>query len=295
MSTTSNIPDLKRIQFFAGQRLTAQDLTDVQRANLELRWLHNRSLHGWGIGVGYGVTGERGDTSVTVAPGYALDCMGRELILTESVTVTVPAIAGNSDGTAATFFLTVSYLDDADQSTVETRPGVCLPAGTVRLTEGPLIQWQELKDISAGMNVILAQASVLNCQLDSPLALDVRRSARPLEQPYISSGQVAPGDVVWAANSAGNGLTTRVDTSDAKFQATPAYFAHVMGPRLLNLGAGAAPVLILVSVSQPAADGFNCDILLLGGSGNFAPLDPAELSKVAEDSPWTVVWMGVEG
>lgn len=59
MSARTDIPELKRIQFFNGQRLTAGDMTELQRANRELRWLHNRSLHGWGIGTGYGVAGER--------------------------------------------------------------------------------------------------------------------------------------------------------------------------------------------------------------------------------------------
>ena len=49
----NDIPDLERITFFAGQRLLARDLGDLQRADRELRWLHNRSLHTWGIGIGF--------------------------------------------------------------------------------------------------------------------------------------------------------------------------------------------------------------------------------------------------
>ncbi|MDQ1450756.1 MAG: hypothetical protein QOK38_622 [Acidobacteriaceae bacterium] len=298
MSTSTSIPDLKRIQFFPGQRLTAQDLTDVQTANREYRWLHNRALHAWGIGVGYGVTGERGDTSVIVAAGYAIDCLGRELVLTEPVTLTIPAVAGISAGggtvTAATFYLTATYMDDTAQSAAEERPGVCVPAGTVRLTEGPLLQWQQLKDVQGGINIILAQANVLNCQLNSALALAVRRSARPSQQPYIESGEVGPPVIAWNTAAAAATITTRVDTSAAKFQAIPTYFVHVMGSREITLGTALIMVLAVVSVSNPAPDGFNCDVMLYASSG-LKPLDVSTVATLLSALEWTVVWMGVEG
>jgi hypothetical protein len=299
MSTSTTIPDLKRIQFFAGQRLTAQDLTDVQTANREYRWLHNRSLHSWGIGVGYGVTGERGDTAVIVSTGYAIDCLGRELVLTAPVTLTVPAVAGTSASTpgvlvAATFFLTATYLEDAAQAAEEQRPGVCMPAGTIRLTEGPLLQWQQLKDIQSGINIILAQASVLNCQLNSALALEVRRSARPSQQPLIEAGQIGPPSVTWNTTPNPATITTRVDTSSARFQAIPSYLVHVMGSREIAAGAGPITLLSVVSVSHPAPDGFDCDVMLVSANG-LKPLDATTVAGILNSLQWTVVWMGVEG
>ncbi len=298
MSTATGIPDLKRIEFFNGQRLTAQDMTAVQSANRELRWLHNRSLHGWGIGIGYGVAGETGDTSVTIAPGYAIDCLGRELILTSPVTMTIPAVAGISAGgstlTAATYFLTASYLDDTGQSTAESRPGVCLPGGTVRLTEGPLIQWQEFKDIQDGMNIILAEASILNCQLNAPLGLGVRRPARPPQQPYINAGQVPPGAITWTPTVIG--IRARVDTSAAQFQATPAYFANVVGSRQIAIGNINILLVTAVIIDSPAPDGFFCDVLLLQNNpaSGVAPLNPALLPATIALLQWTIDWMGVE-
>jgi hypothetical protein len=299
----STIPNLKRIEFFNGQRLTAQDLTDVQDANRQLRWLHNRSLHGWGIGIGYGVTGEAGDTTVTVAPGYAIDCLGRELILTQPVTLPVPAVAGVSSGGSkpdpATYFLTITYIDDSAQPTVESRPGVCLPAGTVRLAEGPFIQWQQLKDIQDGMNVILAEGSILNCQLNAPLGLGVRRNARPAEQPYINAGQVPPAAITWTPVA--GGIATRVDTSAAKFAATPAYFAHVMGPRQVKVGSGEFFTLYsLVTVplvELPAPDSFVLQVLLLqfDQSNAVVAVPPADVNNIIPVLNWTIVWMGIEG
>jgi hypothetical protein len=300
--SAASIPDLKRIEFFTGQRLTAQDLTDVQDANRELRWLHNRSLHGWGIGTGYAVVGETGDTAVTISPGYAIDCMGRELILTESVTMTVPAVAGDSAGSKtvpATFFLTISYLDDTGQSTVEARPGVCLPGGTVRLSEGPLIQWQRFTDIQDGMNVILAEASVLNCQLNAPLGLDVRRPARPSQQPYINAGQVSPAAITWI--QVVGGIRAQVDTSAAQFGATPAYFMHVMGPRQVSVSfPGGSESFFLVTVAivnNPTPAGFNCDVLLLklDDTGAVVAVAPTDVPSLIPALQWTIVWMGIQG
>ena len=298
--SAATIPNLKRIEFFAGQRLTAQDLTDVQDANRQLRWLHNRSLHGWGIGIGYGVTGEAGDTSVAIAPGYAIDCLGRELILTALVTMPVPAVAGVSSGTGtvtpATFFLTISYLDDAFQATEESRPGVCLHGGTVRLTEGPLIQWQQLKDIQDGMNVILAEATVLNCQLNAPLGLDVRRNALPSNQPYINAGQVPPAAITWTPVV--GGIAAFVDTSTAKFAATPAYFAHAMGSRRISVSPTLAYSLVTVPLIESALpNGFVLQIVLLmfNNFNQVVAVDAKDIPSLIPFLNWTIVWMGIEG
>src|SRR5260370_28597894 len=77
MSQNASVPEVKRNLFFPGQQLTAEDLTDLNLANRELRWLHNRALHGWGIVVGFGAKVARRASVVTVEPGDAVDCLGR--------------------------------------------------------------------------------------------------------------------------------------------------------------------------------------------------------------------------
>jgi hypothetical protein len=299
MSAATDIPDLLRIQFFNGQRLTAADFAALQRSNRELRWLHNRSLHGWGIGIGYGVAGERGESSVSVAPGYAIDCLGRELILTEPVVMTVPAVASASDGSPGTYYLTATYKQDSAQEVAEERPGVCLPGGTVRLTEGPLISWRQQKDITDGIDIILAQAAILNCQLDAPLNVAVRRAARPSQQPYIAAGQTLPASTVWSLKFEAGvpvGITARVDTTAARFQVTPVYFAHLMGTRTITTPAGPQFAATLVAISQPAAGGFNCDVYLPAATtGDTVFLDVKEVQSLLNALPWSVVWMGIEG
>src|SRR2546423_14021062 len=120
MPDNVSIPDLERITFFDGQQLTASDLTDLQGANRELRWLHNRSLHNWGIGTGLGVMGERGSRTVTVAPGYGIDHAGREIILTETQVLPVPAVASAAGGQEAVFYIVAAYRPDQEQPVTES-------------------------------------------------------------------------------------------------------------------------------------------------------------------------------
>jgi len=304
MSARTDIPSLQRIRFFSGQRLTAEDMTALQKANRELRWLHNRSLHGWGIGTGFGVTGARGASSVTIEPGYAIDCMGREIILTEPATMTIPAVAGvlspENELSPAVYYLTASYKDDTSQNVAEKRPGVCVPGGTVRLAEEPVLAWRQPDKITEGMDIILAQASILNCQLAADLSLTVRRSARPSQQPYIAAGQTPPGNTQWSAIVVDGdvvGVSTTVSTSGARFQSTPQYFAHVVGSRSVSTPAFVLVVNVLPVVKDPAPDQFVCEAYVVfpgsptGGGGST----PAAVEAIVETLQWYVVWMGVEG
>src|SRR5690554_6001767 len=137
MTTNSTIPALERLAFFEGQRLTDIDLSALQSYLREIDRLHNRALHSWGIALGFEVTGARGERTVTVQPGYALDCNGRELILAEETVLEIPA-----DSELTSYFLTVSYAEDADLTAV-TRSGVCYDDGAVRRPERPHLRWMD--------------------------------------------------------------------------------------------------------------------------------------------------------
>ena len=74
-----------------------------------MRWLHNQSLHQPGVGSGYAVAGNIGDREVTISPGYALNSLGREIILTQTRFEPIPPVADNGSGGSAFYQLTVSY------------------------------------------------------------------------------------------------------------------------------------------------------------------------------------------
>jgi hypothetical protein len=290
MVEKADIPRLERITFFSGQRLTAKDLTELQRAHRELRWLHNRSLHGWGIGIGLAVTGERGASAVTIEPGYGVDCLGREIILTEKKTIKVPAVAGAPGGTEAVYYLVAGYQGDEVQQVAERRPGVCIPGGTVRLSEEPLIDWRRPNQLKEGLELVLAQVWIQNCQLSRPLSLAPRRYARPAQQPYIAAGQTSEGNTAWQEWKVNNtlvGVETRVDTSAAHFRTTPRYIAHIVGERFLVDGNGWLAAWGLPAVVDATPLGFSLQVFLMAW-----PISGVEAVKQLK---WHVVWMGIEG
>jgi len=87
MSTEKTIQKgFKRINFFKGFLTTEKDWNEAELYHVEKRRLHNRLLHAPGVVGGYQgelrvVARARGDLSVEVQPGYAIDGQGNDLIL----------------------------------------------------------------------------------------------------------------------------------------------------------------------------------------------------------------------
>ena len=315
MTTPLAIPSLERPGFFDGQRLDAADLGAIYDFHRAMRWLHNRALHGWGIAAGLHVRGAKGDREVTVAPGYALDCEGNDIVLTHAATLQVPPVAGSPNGGPAHFHLTASYQADGELAASETRAGVCHDGGAVRRVEAPRLRWQNPNDVSSpdtrfrrGLDIVLASVQVERCELAAAPGTAERRDARPAAQPYLAAGQTDPAKTAWAlypANGPVLGVETVVDTAAARFGTTPAYSAHVMGARRLPIGgAPAAGQLVdgFASVVDPTPVGFVLRVML----PRALPLPPYTLnpeaildaklpSLLSTQLRWSVAWMGVEG
>lgn len=303
MSAKIEIPRLDRVWFFEGQALTADDLADAQATTREQRWLHNRSLHGWGIGVGLHVHGGRWDRQVTVDPGYAVDRHGREVVSTETETLAVPADAGSASGQASVYYVIAAYQKDADQEIVDDRDGACGASGTVRLSDEALLAWRRPEQVREGFDLVLAQAWVRNCRLARPLSATVRRSARPSAHPYVAAGRTPPGETKWHAWMAGGsllGVKANVDTSVARFQTTPAYSAHVAGERFLRDPPGPLLAVGVSSLVRATARGFTLHMALPRLGDDFLNPPPLHNEKTVVEIArtklrWHVVWMGVEG
>lgn len=321
MSVNNDIPELERPAFFDGQRLTAADLTAVQAYHRELRWLHNRSLHNWGIAFGLAVTGLRGERTVRIQPGYALDCKGRDLILSEPLEMSIPPEAGDGSGGPALYYLTASYAEDADL-TPQTRNGTCGSSGAVRRPEEPIIRWQNPDDTSGdgrftqGIDVVLASIKVQNCQLLTDISGSERRDAVPAQQPYVAAGQTKAGKTTWklwppeGIQEQFLGITTTVTTTDAGFRTTPRYQAHVIGPRVFSVLMNNEPFEVVLDgytqILKPGAASFDLVMTLPQGRIGNQVLNPQEIlteelmdrlssNTAADDLGWIVVWMGVEG
>jgi hypothetical protein len=78
---------IERNRYFTGQLLGADDLTREQDYFRDKARRHNRLLHGWGIVGGLGVSTGSSGAELTIAPGYALDPEGEEIVVEEGVVV----------------------------------------------------------------------------------------------------------------------------------------------------------------------------------------------------------------
>ena len=85
---------LERVRYWQGQMLKSQDFLDIEAAEAQRRWWHNRALHN-AYGVAEGLTcsllPSKSPKVVSVSPGVAYDVFGRELILENTLTVPLPS------------------------------------------------------------------------------------------------------------------------------------------------------------------------------------------------------------
>lgn len=124
---------LKRPRYFVGQLLTADDFRAEQQYHLDRQWQHNRMLHGYGIVVGLEVgleVADNGSTRVIVSPGFALDGWGRELVVTEPLSVFLPG-----DRHDLTIYLKYVEQDDDDDDTKAVAPR----SGSASVIESALV------------------------------------------------------------------------------------------------------------------------------------------------------------
>ena len=93
-SSENPLAPLERPNYFHGQILTDKDFRDEQEYFLQKSRRHNMLLHGWGVVCGLRVKSGQPDT-LTIHPGFALDCAGNEIAVPNSVEVSVPAGRGS--------------------------------------------------------------------------------------------------------------------------------------------------------------------------------------------------------
>ena len=308
---------IERMQFFNGQRLFAADLQNLDDFNRQMRWLHNQSLHQPGVGSGYAISGPKGERQVIIQPGYAIDNLGREIVLTETHVEAVPPVANDGMGNSVYFDLTVSYPQNSDLVETETRNGVCVQAGAVRLREAPVFCWIRLgqasaavlKSLNTGERIRLGRAEVLNCQLNSAISVAQRRNARPATRPYVTSGSTDSSR--WSApivSAFGIELLYSVDTSAACFRTTPCYTARISGDRHFTMRIGGQNhdfvldgfvSVVQTAAAQPTPTAFQVQVLI---PSTLIELDgrpviqqvAAVLPQALKTNKWAVEWMGVE-
>jgi hypothetical protein len=300
----SGIPELERVRFFSGELLTADDLAALDSNNRELRWLHNRTLHNWGIGFGFDLVGKRGDTLVTVNPGYAIDIDGREIILSRPVQRPIPAVPG-STGDPAIYYLVANYVEDANEPVEQQRSATaCAPGGAVRLSNDPAILWKTVAQLNTGIDVLLGQVSIQNCVLSASVSATVRRYATSASRFSLSAADIAAKDLQWTPWKHGTvnlGFTAAIDTSAAKFQSKPQYMAQIIGSRSLDSPEIASPTIVVVdfvSTANESPTGFTLQVSFPALAGDINPTaitDPNKGPDLMAQLGWRIAWIGVEG
>ena len=104
----------KRINFFKGFVTTTKDWNDAEMYHVEKHKLHNRCFHGAGMVPGYKQELKvrargRADMSVEVAPGYAIDGQGNDIILYETE---IKAINKGDFKLPLTIYFVVKYVEE---------------------------------------------------------------------------------------------------------------------------------------------------------------------------------------
>ncbi|MFC1705417.1 hypothetical protein ACFL59_01175 [Planctomycetota bacterium] len=114
-----------RLNHFHGLRLESTDFQVGETYHLEKKKLHNRVFHSYGVVEGYSASGEggglrvlgrrRGDMSVEIAPGYALDGEGNDVFLHETE---VKQIDPSKYRLPQDVFIVLKYVDEPTEFTV---------------------------------------------------------------------------------------------------------------------------------------------------------------------------------
>lgn len=79
--------NFRRARYFHGMLMTDRDFREEQLYHIEKRKMLNRTLHGWGVVCGLGITGKIGGSTITIGPGVALDCHGNEIVICDPYSI----------------------------------------------------------------------------------------------------------------------------------------------------------------------------------------------------------------
>jgi hypothetical protein len=274
-----------RITWRDGQPLTSRDIRDEKHNDDRFRYLHVRYLHAvWGVASGFEVTA-LDQQSVNVAPGIAFDSEGREMVLSETVTLTLPILP------VAFLVLVARFAADDTYRRQRNLGGLC-PNGIIAPTsERPEFLWRAADEVQMGPEVPLAGAWVDIGKLQGPLYPDMRRFARGEVQPSCFAGETQAGQTGWTLrtdpNAAGvTWLQTEVDTSEAGFVYPPYYFARIDSPSPLAFPSG-PPALF---IQDYEASRFTVCVFHRAE----LPLATQLSGQQAEDAQWTISWLAIE-
>jgi hypothetical protein len=295
--------ELERLRFQQGQMLRSRDFRDQKRIEEQLRWWHNRALHG-AYGIAGGLEAAFADRAVAVSSGVAYDCFGRELIVPHALGVPLPSLEAGVTPLVLRYPGELSWVAGEEAVPVAVLSAVALatlPAGT-KLPASVRYDATLKLLVALGPLSAAAEATLLAISNDAAFTKAVRDlaalsrrapsvpSARPLARPRIGYGTTIPGSTqweLWIDDTQGApvflGFQAAVDTSAAGFTKVPCYFASL-----------ATMVTPFEHIEDTSIDGFKFRVLVgpLGRviESGFA----AQLLAIVRALNISICWIGIQ-
>ena len=276
---TATFPE--RPSVATGAPTSAADTERVLDYIEQLHAWHNLQLHPWGILDGLSVG--RLDTAkeLRVAPGSAIDAQGREFVLSEPRTVSVPFVDGTGER------LLVVCRDRRTQlgkANLAWRNPAAAAGDEVFRPETDLLL----------SRVVVRRGQVVS------LHTEERRQARQQLTPNQIAGSTPDGRTEWRLwaprpNLAWCGVATRIEfgLQAAPFSRTPAVFANVVGERLVR-GRFLSGATIAADATP---QGFDAIVLFSKTVAEWEGISRAELDTLLEHlkhvARWHVAWTAV--
>jgi hypothetical protein len=260
---------MERLQYVDEALLLKSDLEtgvaqEARRAALHVRGLHDT----WGVATGLRARWDGTTRTVIVDPGAAFDCRGNVVSLSAAVVLKMPETI--AVGLAfATFDL---ILNDRGVRWELSGGG----AGSPNFGAG----------VGVGSDIPLARFVRVGPALLAGPDYSLRKSVRSFTRPYVRSGVTAAGELTWSVGAAY--LRAVIDTSVARFSATPFYLAQLLGPPALPAGL-LGPSL---SLGWFGPQRFVARVYGVSAMGQPAAAVLASLSAVASD--FRIAWTGIE-
>lgn len=171
---------VKRLNYFDHQFLRAPDFNDEQNYHLNMRRLHNKNLHTPGIVFGLVPSAQAGATVVTVSSGFAVDSLGREMVLPADVQLDL-----TNEAQGKTVFFTLDY--NEQQSDPSTDAGA---TGNTRWTESPKVSFSETAPAANSTTIVLGTVTRTATGLGA-IDLSMRKNAGVVVSGDLSVNSVA--------------------------------------------------------------------------------------------------------
>src|SRR5436305_3049325 len=165
--------EIKRLNYYNSQFLKENDFNDEQLYHNQMRRLHNRALHTWGIVKGLEVTRVTGASKVTIAPGIAIDRLGQEIVLPKES----DAIGLDGFDASAQVYVTIKYADVFDLADKDTKATQTASEYYMRWTERPSVNVSANAPADGAPDVVLAVLTLDRDKAISQIDRSVRRYA----------------------------------------------------------------------------------------------------------------------